>query len=254
MNYKDLIGIENPNFEVLAVIPNFCKQFKNVYVPSNYSSLNVYKVFEDRVIASVGKEGIKEIYDIKHIDGKDYIVPDNKKYNQVCLDDMVILGLTGKIEDNKVYPDYFRQGNIYKNNIVYESTKNLTKEELDELPLKKKICYIPEHAFDTNDYIDLNLNNLKDGIDYYTINGIRKDIMTTLIEEEYYYRYQKDGKPYVIEAGNFDKKLINQMTDYIFNEVDWQYPSSLINEIDWSEDIKTYYDNKINSLGEEYGL
>lgn len=227
MNYKDLIGAKNPNFSVLAYIPDFYNPPKFMYMRPDYLMLYIYQVSEDKIIGSVGRDGIKEIYDIKSIDGKDYIVPNNDKYNQVCLDDMVILGIIGKINDNKIFPEFFRQGDIYKNEIVYENTKKLSKEDLDKLPLKDKICYIPKHAFDGKEYIDLSSKELKDGEDYYTIFGIKEDINN---------HYGKDIINKISE-----KDLYNMIED-VFDTLDWQYPSSLL-------DADNYLDGYIEKLG-----
>ncbi len=227
MNYKDLIGIQNPKFRILAYIPNFCKLPKFMYARPEYLMLSIYQVFEDKVIASVGKEGTKEVYDIKTINGKDYIIPDNDQYNQVCLDNIVFLGVVGEIEDNKIYPEYFRQGDIYKNDIVFEKTKYLSKEEIDKLPFINKICYIPEHAFDDKKYIDLNSNGLKDGEDYFTVSSIKETI------KDHYGNdiYKK------IPEGDLDN-----MVEDVFETLDWQYPSSLL-------DADNYLDGYIEELG-----
>lgn len=227
MNYKDLIGIQNSNFRTLAYIPDFCKMPKFMYARQEYLMLCIHQVFEDKIVASVGKEGTKEIYDIKTINGKDYIIPDNEHYNQVCLDDMVFLGIVGEIEDNKIYQEYFRQGDIYKNDIVYEKTKHLSKEEIDKLPLINKICYIPEHAFDGKDYIDLNSNDLKDGEDYFTVSSIKETIKD---------HYGNDIYKKIPESD------LDNMVEDIFNTLDWQYPSSLL-------DADDYLDGYMEDLG-----
>ncbi len=227
MNYKDLIGIKNPDFRTLAYISNFCKLPEFMYMRPDYLILKIHHVMEDKIIASVGKEGTKEVYDIKTIDGKDYIIPDNDQYNQVCLDDMVFIGVVGEIKDNKIYQEYFRQGDIYKNDIVFEKTKHLSKEEIDKLPLINKICYIPEGAFEDKEYIDLNSKDLKDREDYFTVFSIKEVIKD---------HYGNDIYEKIPESD------LDSMVEDVFDTLDWQYPSSLL-------DADNYLDGYMKELG-----
>ena len=79
MNYRDLIGINNSEFHILAYINNFVELPKCVYMRDDYRILIIYGIINDakngdKAICSVGKDGAKELYDIKTIDGEDFIV------------------------------------------------------------------------------------------------------------------------------------------------------------------------------------
>lgn len=118
----------------------------------------------------------------------------------------------GKIEDNKIYCDYFRQGYIYKNENNLLNTIDLSDEELDKLSLGDKIIYIPENVFDSKDYVELN-NSLNDGSDYYTVKSIKDDIKTYFGEDVF---------------NQFSSLNIKDMILDVFETLDWQHPYSLI--------------------------
>jgi len=139
-------------------------------------------------------------------------------------------GLIGVIDKNKIFSEYFRQGFIYKNEKVFNKTKNLSDEEIDKLPLKDKICYIPEGSFDNKDYIDLN-DNLKDGSDYYTYKSIKEDIMNYF------------GEEVINKISDKDMRI---MVEDVFYTVDWQHPSSLL-------DADQYLDEYVDELLEKNG-
>ena len=111
------------------------------------------------------------------------------------------------------------------------------------------VCYIAECCFDVDtlfvDYIEENKNKLiKDG-GLSTANSIKEEIRNQFEYEEYYYEYEKDGVVHTIEAKNFDDELINKIAEVVFDNVDWQTTQAYICEIDWIEDVRYYYDNKI---------
>lgn len=110
-----------------------------------------------------------------------------------------------------------------------------------------EVCYIAECCFQDIlfvDYINENKENLIQEGGISTANSIKEEIKDQLEYEEYYYEYKKDGVVHTIESKNFDDELINQMAEYVFEEVLWQTTQALISEKDWKEDIKEYYDNK----------
>ena len=221
INYKDLIGIDNDN-NVIAYIPDI----NNI---QKFSSLYIYRILPDNQAICGYKNGPREIYDIAKIDNKDWLcLKDNENIIRVAsLDDLVsIYDITGCIEDNKIYSEYGRQGYYYKNDLVYIKTKNLSKEELDKLPLKDKICYIPEGSFDDKEYIEIN-DELKAGHDYYTVFDIREDI------NNYY------GENIMKQI---DESTIKEMIEDVFYCVDWQHPSSLL-------DADQYLDGYMEELG-----
>lgn len=234
MNYRDLIGINNSEFHILAYINNFVELPKCVYMRDDYRILIIYGIINDakngdKAICSVGKDGAKELYDIKTIDGEDFIVSeklDGTIKHTPLKNAILLLEIVGKLKDNKIYPEYFRQGHIYKNELVYLKTKNLPKEELDKLPIKDKICYIPESSFDGKEYINLS-DELEEGSDYYTVQSIREDIKTYFGSDI---------------MDRLEENNIKTMVDDVFYCVDWQHLSSLL-------DADQYLDGYIEELG-----
>ena len=92
---------------------------------------------------------------------------------------------------------------------------------------KKGVCYIPEYNTINKDY-DTEYKIPKDKIEdyaYYTYEGIRQEV-----KEELYINYSEDYK--------ITEKDIDKITEIVFDMIDWQHPSSLLAEIDWSEDLK----------------
>lgn len=234
MNYRDLIGVSNPEFHILAYINHFVELPKNVYMRDDYRILNIYGIINDdkngdKAICSIGREGTKELYDIKTIDGEDFIVSEKQEgtiKHTPLKNAILLLEIVGKLEDNKIYSEYFRQGHIYKNELVYLKTKDLPKEELDKLPIKDKICYIPESSFEGKEYINLS-DELEEGSDYYTVQSIREDIKS-------YFGNDVMNK--------LEEKNISSMIDDVFYCVDWQHPSSLL-------DADQYLDDYVEELG-----
>lgn len=120
-----------------------------------------------------------------------------------------------------------------------------------------EVCYIAECSFDDTlfvDYVKENKDKLikKGGLS--TTNSIKEEIKNQLEHEEYYYEYEKDGIVHTIESKNFDDKLITQMAEYVFDVVDWQTTQAYIYETNWCEDIKEYYDKKIQEESKLYEL
>jgi len=134
----------------------------------------------------------------------------------------------GKIENNKIYYEYFRQGNIYKNEFIFQNTINLSDEEIDKLPLKDKICYVPENSFGNKDYIELG-NTLEDGNDYYTVKSIKEDIKTYF------------GEDIIKKITNEDMK---SMIIDVFDVLDWQHPSFLL---DGDSYLDAFMEDKLKS-------
>lgn len=212
INYRDLVGISNEEFNAIAYIPNANKLSNDLYI---------YKVISDKekgeqVICSFGKNGVKEIYDIKNINGNSVLCLKNDTNDFIDLNGMIpLFTIIGEIKNNKIYSEYYRQGYVYKNEMIYLKTKNLSKKEIDKLPLKDKICYIAECDFENLDYIDLDSKSLAKGIRYSTVQSIKDDISS-------YY-----GKKMMEKL---DEKVIDAMVSDIFYTVDWQSPITLINE------------------------
>lgn len=111
-----------------------------------------------------------------------------------------------------------------------------------------EVCYIAECCFDTDtlfvDYVGKNKDKLIQEGGLSTANSIKEEIKKQLEYEEYYYEYEKDGVVHTIESKNFDEELINQISQEVFDVVDWQTTQAYICEVDWKEDIKEYYRNK----------
>ena len=126
----------------------------------------------------------------------------------------------------------------YKNKLIYESggTDN-------------GYCYIPECSFDYDtlfvDYVNENKDKLIEEGGLSTANSIKEEIRNYLEYEEYYYRYQKKDIFYTIKAKDFDDELINIIASEVFEAVDWEATQTYISDVDWEEEIKSYYDEKI---------
>lgn len=156
------------------------------------------------------------------------------------------VGTIVKIDDSKskfnnklmYIPEKTVNGYCYKD---YNNFKNNPDE----------VCYIAECNFDNDLFLDY-VNEKKDkfiskgGLS--TTNSIKEEIINQLEYEEYYYEYEKDGIVNIIEAKYFDEELINQIAEEVFENVDWQTTQSYIYEIDWCEDIKEYYNRKLNEV------
>lgn len=92
---------------------------------------------------------------------------------------------------------------------------------------KKGVCYIPEYNTTFQDY-DTEYKIPKDKIDdycYYTYDDIRKEV-----NDELLLNYKDDF--------NITDEKIDKITEIVFDMIDWQSPSSLLNELDWSEDLQ----------------
>lgn len=230
MNYRDLIGISDLYNNAIAFIPDVVKLKNGFYMRGDYCALYIYNFISDKEVICGYKNGAREIYNIETFDNEEWIcLKNNDSVEKVALLKKLVplVTLVGKIEDNKVYSEYFRQGHIYKNELTFIKTLNLSKEELDRLSLKDKIVYIPESSFDDKEFIDLDSKQLKECSDYYTIESIREDIRN----------YYGDN----IMKQISDKDLSSMIID-VFHTVDWQHPSSLL-------DADQYLDGYIESLG-----
>jgi len=230
MNYKDLIGISDLNNNAVAFIPDVVKLENGMYMRGDYCALYIYHFISDKEVICGFKNGAREIYNIEAFDDEEWIClkNDNKVEKIASLKDLVsLMSMVGKLENNKIYSEYFRQGHVYKNELVFIKTMNLSDEELDKLPLEDKIVYIPESTFDNKEFIDLSSDKLKEGSDYYTVKNIKEDI------RQYY------GDNIINQVS--DKDLAS-MTMNVFYTVDWQHPYSLL-------DADQYLDGYIENLG-----
>ncbi len=112
-----------------------------------------------------------------------------------------------------------------------------------------EVCYIAECCFDKDtlfvDYVNENKDSLVKAGGISTANSIKEEIRDQLKYDEYYYEYEKNGIVHTIEAKDFDDDLINGFADLVFEVVDWQCTSSLIGEIDWTDEINNYYSKKL---------
>ena len=110
------------------------------------------------------------------------------------------------------------------------------------------ICYIAECEFDNDLFVDYVKDNkaqlIQDG-GISTSNSIKEEVKTCLQIEEYSYEYEQDGTIHIIEAKNFDKKLIDEIAEDVFDNVSWEATSTYISQNNWEETIKDYYDNKL---------
>ena len=223
MNYKDFIGLSNIDDIPLCFISDV-NDISNDEQLINSNKIYFYNIISESKAICGYDINSKNNYDIRNENGKNQLYLNGRKiatFNQVYSS----YGIIGKIENNKIFNDYFRQGYIYKNDLVYLKTRNMMGDEINRLPLEEKICYIPEGSFNDNRYLELS-DKLVDGRDYYTINSIRKDI------ENYY-------GTNVIRQISEDN--IKDMIDDVYFCVDWQHPYSLL-------DADQYLDGFIESL------
>lgn len=230
INYKDLIGISDLHNNAVAYIPDVIKLENGMYMRGDYCCLHIYQFISDKEVICGFKNGAREIYNIETFDNEEWIClkNDNKVEKVASLSKLIsLISMVGKLEDNKISSEYFRQGHVYKNELVFIKTMNLSDEELDKLPLKDKIVYIPESTFDNKEFIDLNSDILKEGSDYYTVKNIKEDI------REYY------GDNIFNQISDKD---LTSMAMNVFYTVDWQHPYSLL-------DADQYLDGYIESLG-----
>ena len=98
------------------------------------------------------------------------------------------------LEDGTVKKEYFRQGYIYKNFANFYR--------------KDGICYISEYQ------TDKITKESKEGKDYETYQSI----------------YTKVKKAFESERVNQERYSIEDFTETIMNDLDWQYPDTLIQE------------------------
>ncbi len=95
----------------------------------------------------------------------------------------------------------------------------------DNFKSKKGVCYIPEYNTISKDY-ETEYKIPVDKIDeytYYTYDDIYND---TYYQLKHFY------------DEDFNDECVEEITEIVFDMIDWQHPSSLLNEINWSEDIK----------------
>ena len=109
------------------------------------------------------------------------------------------------------------QGYIYKDYAAFKDGKG--------------ICYIPESSF-------TGFNSLNDYISSKTVKEYAKSDINNVVEKELYQNYNDYFK-----SKKIPKKLIEGISEFIFDTVDWQSPESFLCETDWTEDIMNYFEN-----------
>lgn len=146
----------------------------------------------------------------------------------------------------------------FNNKLIYESGGTMNgycyKDYNSFFHNPDAVCYIAESSFDEPlfvDYVNDNKERLIQLGGVSTRNSIKDEIKNELVHNEYYYEYQESGVVYTIEAKNFDDELINQLSEIVFDDVDWQSTSSYIAEKDWRENIANYYRGKFADKGAE---
>jgi len=229
MNYREFKEIQKEDFPIIAYIPDFIKLKPPFYMRPDYRALFIYRfIFDDKgdkAIVSVGKNGTKELFDIKTLDDNDYLCYVNNNGEEEKIDLKLAIPnfiVIGKIEDQHIFSEFFRQGYIYKNELIFFKTLNLSDEEIDKLPLEDKICYISEADFVGNSYIDITKKNLIEGEDYHTVKSIRRNI-----EEQY-------GEKIVSQISDKDMKT---MIEDVFYAADWQSPTTLLEAEEYLDDF-----------------
>ena len=115
------------------------------------------------------------------------------------------------------------QGYIYKD---YEAFKD-----------GKGICYIPESSF-------TGFNSLNDYISSKMVKEYSKADINNGVKKELYQNYSDCFK-----SKKIPKKLIEGISEFVIDVVDWQAPESFIYETDWTEDIMNYFENNKEDIG-----
>lgn len=209
MNYKDFLNIKYPSFSPIMLTQNLQDKNKMIFIYTFIENNGKYDA-----ICSNENFGIKEIYNVKSTNDKDYLFLNNSETPIADLSDSIILlEQVGEIKEDKIFSEYFNQGYFYKNGLNFLKTLHLTDDEIDKLPITEKVCYIPESFFHDKDYIDLNENQLLDGDDYYTVKTFKEAIIN-------YY-----GSNIMKKISDKDK---DEMLEQLFKGVDWQCPESLL--------------------------
>ena len=107
-----------------------------------------------------------------------------------------------------------------------ESTFNgYCYKDIEAFKSKKGICYIPEYNTLNQDYdTEYKIPYGKENeYSCYTYEDIRNEV--------------KDELAINYSEYNYTEKDIDNITEIVFDIVDWQHPSSLLAEINWSEDL-----------------
>ena len=148
---------------------------------------------------------------------------------------------------NDVY--YVGDAYGYNDGVVYKS-----QSAFDE---HIGICYIPEHGFFDQVGLDENVSdemldwmrNDKDYMSGYVADDgcgyTRDDLYAAFfdhIDHDNWYDEQVEeyGKPFV-------EAFIDKEIEYIFGELDWQFPETFMQEMDWEED----WDEHVRSLDQQ---
>lgn len=143
--------------------------------------------------------------------------------------------------------DIYYVGAAYGDNdgIVYKD-----KHAFDE---HDGICYVPEaYFFKADEIADLCSDDMKAFIEEdhcgyvcndsggYTRDDLYAEMYDRMDCNDWVERMEKDyGKAFVEE-------FIDKETAYVFQELDWQCPSTFMDELDWEEDWKQYLKEKFD--------
>ena len=164
----------------------------------------------------------REDFDVIDVIGKYFIEPDQF--------DEPMIGTKEVVEGGVKYtPDRTDQGYVFKDmNEVKNKTNN--------------VCYIAECDFDEESLI-INEENLPKLIEAGGVCTYQSALKYTKETIEYYF-------PALNNSDLFDmcQEFAEKLTDYIFQEVDWQCFSTMLNEMDLEEELDYFLQDKFTEF------
>lgn len=126
-----------------------------------------------------------------------------------------------------------------KNNLIYlgeHTNQGIVYKDYDAYKNGTGICYIPEYGFE-KDYSYFEAEDTEIGS--YTKEGIYEEVIDMLNQDNYRNFFKK-----------IPDKLVKEISDYLFDTVDWQHITSLAYEIDFEEDIVSYFERFPDEVNE----
>ena len=124
-----------------------------------------------------------------------------------------------------------KKGNIYYSG--GQTIQGYVYKDYDAYNVGKGICYIPEFGFpEESDYISSKM------VKEYTKLDINRAVKNELSQN-----YSDCFK-----SKKIPKKLIDNISKYVFDTVDWQSPETILDEMDLEEEIMIYFENNFKDL------
>ena len=119
-----------------------------------------------------------------------------------------------------------------------ETLQSYVYQDYESYQTGNGICYINQYEFENTENFIIPANEIMaySRDDFYA--AVRYSLLT-----EYNDYFKNDIIP---------TKLLSNITDFVFENVDWQTPEAFLDEINWEEDIKEYYKNIGTNCKQEY--